>query len=309
MGTTDTLLAQRLLRVLDAHNVEYLVLHNAPDIANGKPISDVDTIVRCKPWRVVAQLLDEESRHGLSLVMTWEYDFGALTSFWMSADGSDGVQLDLLEDADGRGRYGFRTERAFSFADTSEWPPRLSRPAMLVYLLSKRIAKGDLDRADGVARELNDLGRPYHLELLSPRCRWLSARAINGHFPTSRYRHFVKWRSRASLLGIRRLARPTGITVSVPAADEKALMHICNRFSAVLARVSLVADQRAGEALRRWWLTRGPVLIIRSIRAPASSSALSIQELSASIVRAMEETTRARGKSYYFGKLWLDHSL
>jgi hypothetical protein len=294
MGTTDTRLAQRLLRVLDSQNVEYLVLHNACDIALGRPISDIDTIVRCKPWQVIEKLLNEESKHGLSLVMTWEYDFGALTSFWMSRDGSNGVQLDLLEDSQGRGRYGFRTEQAFGFADTSEWPPRLSRPAMLVYLLSKRIAKGDRDRAVGVVRELNAMERRHNLELLSPRCRRLSARAINGHFPSSRYQHFVKWRSRVSLLGIKRLVHPTGIAVCVSARDVKAVRDVYSQFSAVLARVSLSTNNRTGEALRCWWLTRGPVLIIRSPPPRLPELAPNIQELSASIVRAMEETTRAR---------------
>jgi hypothetical protein len=246
---------------------------------------------------VIAKLIDAESRHGLSLVMTWEYDLGALTSFWMSKDGSDGVQLDLLEDPHGRGRYGFRTERAFRFADTTEWPPRLSGPAMLVYLLSKRIAKGDFDRADGIIRELNAVSCFQDLGLLSRRVRRLIARAISGNFPSSRYRQYLKWRNRASVLGIRRLAKPTGIVVSVPATDENTLRHICNRFSLVLVRVSLSAGKGAPQVLHRWWLIRGPALIIRSFQASASASLLSTQEVSEFIVQAMAETTRARASN------------
>lgn len=294
MGTTDTVLAQRLLHILDTRDVEYLVLHNASDIAEGRPISDVDTIVKCQPWKVIAKLLEEQSNLGLSLVMTWEYDFGALTSFWMSSDGSNGVQLDLLKDSDGRGRYGLRTDRAFHFADTSEWPPRLSRPAMLVYLLSKRIAKGDIDRARDVVRELHAIDCSNDLNLLSHRCQRLYSRAINGQFPRIGYRHYVKWRSRVSLLGLKRLVRSTGITVQVPTQDEDALTRLYNRFSAVLARVSLSKNNGARSVLRQWWLTRGPVLVIRSSGKSAGVSPYTSHDFSASIVQEMEQATRAR---------------
>jgi hypothetical protein len=298
VGTTDTLLAQRLLRALDAENVEYLVLHNGSDIAKGEPISDVDTIVRCEPWHAIRKLIDREASHGLSLVMTWEYDFGALTSFWMSADGSDGVQLDLLRDPHGRGRYGFLTERAFRYANRSEWPPRLAQSAMLEYLLSKRIAKGDIGRASRIADDLKALGPPTSFELLNSRCRRICAKAISGQLPKAGYRHYAKWRSRASLLGLRRLTRPTGIVVSVPTADGRSLHELKNRFSAVLARVAISGDRGVKQVLRRWWLTRTPALIIASCQEPVvdklSVSALDLNDVSKIIVGAMEETTRAR---------------
>jgi hypothetical protein len=297
VGTTDTALAQRLLRALDAKNVEYLVLHNASDIAKGEPISDVDAIVKCKPWHALRELVDNEAEHGLSLVMTWEYDFGALTSFWMSADASDGVQLDLLRDPLGRGRYGFLTERAFSHANKSEWPPRLAQRASLVYLLSKRIAKGDLARARHLAGALIALDARPNLDLLNSRCRRVCDKAINGKLPRKSYRHYAMWRSRASLLGLKRLALATGIVVPVPETDAGTLEQLRNRFSPVLAHVA-ISDDGVEQALRRWWLARTPTLIMTPRQQPAvdrlSASSLDLRELSGNIVRAMAETMKAR---------------
>jgi len=273
MGTTDVSLGLSLLDCLDRLGVNYAVIHNASALTPGGETSDLDLALTGDVWEVTARLLEEQGSHGLHLAMLSEYDFGSLSSFWLSESGEDGVQLDLLADPCGRGRIGLLTEAALEdkVEDPDAGPPRLSAGAEAVYTLSKRILKRDGRRALAAIEAL-EAAEGVHAEaqlrrLLSPRMRRRAVRAfrirnteVQNVRGTGMHRlGWDLWRERLSSRGLARLAMAKGAVVFVPADREK-VQPIADRLSLVfpLVEVRTTAPSR----IRAWWLTRAPRLVL-----------------------------------------------
>jgi len=154
-------LACLLLDTLASTGVRYAVLHGEDRIADGRAESDVDVAVGAPPHQVVRSLAPLLAASGLSLGLVWPYDVCALTSIWLVPPAPDGVQLDLLCDPDGQGKYGVRTDVLLQRRIRGRCWWRLDGPTERLYLLSKRAEKRD---RPGTLRLL-DLG-PAHRQAL-----------------------------------------------------------------------------------------------------------------------------------------------
>lgn len=299
MPTTSSVQAQLALKMLDDCGVEYALLHNAKSILNGEGLSDVDVVVRDDPWEIVARAV--RNRRGLRLAMLWEYDFGALTTFWTTNDGSEGVQLDLLRDASGKGKYRVRTDALLAHVDSDVWPPRLTRPAELVYLLSKRMCKGDHDRAAKALEELASLPDWERLVArISPRRCASVRRALSGKFPGRAYATWMTWRSRLSRRGIARLRFPAGLRLRLPDCDSPEAVR--DRFDRVLVRVVLRKAPRWNWDLHTRVLLVSPTLVLLTSRRSdsiAGKGSLPHTTISARIVDALEAVAVARVERHH----------
>jgi hypothetical protein len=136
-------LACLLLDTLASTGVPYAVLHGEDRIADGRAESDVDLAVGCPPHQVLRSLAPMLAASGLFLGLVWPYDVCALTSVWLSAPGPDGVQLDLLCDPGGDGKYGVRTDALLQRRIRGRCWWRLDGRTERLYLLSKRVEKRD----------------------------------------------------------------------------------------------------------------------------------------------------------------------
>lgn len=141
MGTTSADLAIRVLDELERVEPSFVVLHGEADLSRGLATSDVDVAVVRDPHEVVADLVRPLAEADVAPIMLWPYDRNSLTIFWSDGDGNRGVQLDLVRDPAGRGRYGFRTDALIAGARRGERWPRLDDTDELLYLIRKRQVK------------------------------------------------------------------------------------------------------------------------------------------------------------------------
>lgn len=287
MGTTNPSLALPLLDCIERSEIDFAILHNVSSLESKDVISDVDTVVGADPFEVVMHLVNLKPVHGLSLVMLWEYDRGSLTSFWMTHDGGDGIQLDLLFDLKGLGRYGLRTGEAL--LDRVQSPrglPVLADSTSAVYLLSKRLVKRDETRAFEAMKRLR-LSCPDPEDavsrLLSPRMRRRSIRTLRSGKIQHRGQTADTWRPRLSAWGLRRIRTRTGAVVHVQEA-EKAFELLASRASLVLPDVRFESGPMS--RLAQWWVTRSPTLVL--IPATKASSGVPPFTTAVEVVEALE---------------------
>ncbi len=274
MGTTDVSLGLALLGCLDRRGVDYAVLHNAEALSTDHETSDIDIAIAGDPWEAVACLVEDRGSHGLYLAMLWEYDRCSLTSIWLSETCADGVQLDLLADPKGQGRYGLLTDVVLAGrVKTGAVPAHLSATSQAVYTLSKRIVKRDQERALLAIETLESVaGTDATAELrrlLSPRMRRRAARAFRTRRIGSlcfspqgegmRRLGWDRWRPRLSLFGLSRLVTATGAIISIPACREEVQL-LADRASLIFPH-AMLKDQ-APSRFYAWWLTRGPRLVL-----------------------------------------------
>lgn len=141
MPTTSPEVAMLALKGLTDMDVGFAVLHAANRLEDGD-ISDVDVAVASDPADVIAEVRETWGKAGLSPVVVWPYDIGGtLTVFLANSDGTEGVQLDMLFDPAGIGKYGVTSEGLMASARKSPIPV-VSESARLVYLWRKRTVKG-----------------------------------------------------------------------------------------------------------------------------------------------------------------------
>jgi hypothetical protein len=140
-----------------------VVLHAAQKLEEGG-ISDVDVAVETDPIEIIKTVRPAWARSGLTPILIWPYDIGGtLTVFLASADGSEGVQLDMLFDREGMGKYGVRSQGLVDSAIVGPIPV-VNEPARLTYLWRKRVVKGhdrvlDALRAEAATIPEEDLVR------------------------------------------------------------------------------------------------------------------------------------------------------
>jgi hypothetical protein len=149
--TTAPWIVEDFLTNLASEGVAFAVLHGESDIATAA--SDVD-IVGEMP---AGDLLRVGRRTGdYAAIMLWPYErSGSASLFLATPDLSAGAQIDVMYDPDGRGRLGLKSARLLEHTVAGTRFPTLEPAAQLVYLLRKRIVKGqadELDRLVGVAR-------------------------------------------------------------------------------------------------------------------------------------------------------------
>lgn len=140
-------LAHRVLVDL-ARRHPVVLLHGEEDLLAGRLTSDIDCAVASHSvTTVVAAAIEAGRTHDLRLVSVWPYDCRGLALFLSTPDLAEIVQVDVLADARGIGKYGLRTDPLVRRA--RETPHGWLRPEPLdevLYLLSKRTLKGQSDR-------------------------------------------------------------------------------------------------------------------------------------------------------------------
>ena len=155
MGTTSGSLAAAVIDALSSRRTNFAVLHRAEDLRAGTVASDVDLVVADRPIEVVEDLQGALDSLDLKPVMVWRYDSGeTLTVFFARPDLSAGLQFDLLRDRRGQGKYGIRTEVLLEATQQHEWP-QLQPLLEILYLLRKRLLKGQGERVRRLVEDLN----------------------------------------------------------------------------------------------------------------------------------------------------------
>lgn len=275
MATTDMRLAARLLRSLDGCGDEFAVLHRAEELGRSGPASDVDIVVHRPVWDFARLLVERRVAHGLFPVMFFHYDHGCLSSFWMTADGTGGVQIDAMCDPAGRNRYGFRTRELGVDADL--WPPRLACEERETYLLVKRLVKRDVGRAQAHAAGLRSIGvdpRDSVSRLISRPRRDEVLRALEN-LPRSTGLRTGVVRQRLNRRGWDRALHPIGVRLRVCLTPSTPAPDVLAPFSSVLVSARLktsgVLDQ-----IKRPLEMRRPSLVLDVCRS--ETEALSTEQ-------------------------------
>jgi len=266
MATTDAHLAAAVLDGLVAAGVEFAILHNEEKIAGGDVGSDLDVVVAARPHTVIRQVRPVLERAGLRPIMVWDYDVGhTLTVFLATPNASGGVQLDLMCDPTGRGKYGAKTESMLESRVAGARWPTVGPLHRLTYLIRKRHVKQDDDRLTTLVVEARsfpaeDLAAVIQ-ETFTPRVAESLSRVVFGGdtreappYPRGYHpRNVARW------LG--RLRKPAGFWVEITGDPPPELLNeVADRFGRILPVVG--AGVRPGRLSQIGWL-RAAVAPIR----------------------------------------------
>ncbi|MGH8950712.1 MAG: hypothetical protein ACRDX9_04745, partial [Acidimicrobiia bacterium] len=137
MATTSSDAAFEAVAALEEAEVRFAVLHGEGELARREVDSDID-IVSDRP---VHELVRASARHwaaaGLYPMIVWPYDVGGTGSVFLATqDAQQGVQLDLLHDPSGRGRYGARSDRLLSVSRPGSRFTTVAPGEQMAYLLA-----------------------------------------------------------------------------------------------------------------------------------------------------------------------------
>ncbi|MGH3614021.1 MAG: hypothetical protein ACRDRK_15805 [Pseudonocardia sp.] len=247
MPTTNALMAQALLDALEDTGVPYAVLHRESDAAAGLIESDIDVALGRPPLEVLPALMAALSHTGAGLALIWPYDVNSLNTFWLSRDCRSGVQLDLLCDPLGRGKYGLRTDAVLQHTERGERWMRLTPEVEQAYLVSKRWAKADVARLDELISRA--AGRPS-ADLTEEMFAERAARAVGAAYAGQKTpRGGRLWPNLRGLLSVRtasRLAHPVGVLVRL---RGEATLGVARDLSVMLDRVVVASDISTGRSL------------------------------------------------------------
>ena len=117
-------------------------------------LSDIDIVVGSNPRAVVRVAESSWRRRGLLPIVLWPYDVGGThTVILATPNAKDCVQLDMLYDVNGRGRYGVRSDALLASRGPGTVAPTVSEVARLVYLWQKRQLKGDTEAVTWLRRQ------------------------------------------------------------------------------------------------------------------------------------------------------------
>jgi hypothetical protein len=258
MATSDGVASAAVLDVLAGCGVRFALLHDEARIAAGSSRSDLDLVVDRDPRRILADHVPDLHRAGLYPIIVWPYDVAeTATVFLARPDASSGVQLDLLCDPSGLGKYGVRSRVLLEQTGQGERWPVIRPEHQLLYLLRKRSHKGARDEVVELRRSLGDMQRTEILaevgRLFSPPAAATVLRILDsgwdangGHEgPPSSVRQGMRW--------LRRLRSPIGFWAELVGRDSSASAEeLATRFGRFLPWSRAGGRPHAApEAL--WW--------------------------------------------------------
>jgi hypothetical protein len=254
MGLTDGELARALLDGMADEGVRFAVLHQSERLQAGEIDSDIDLVVADPPAVVMSRLRVLLARLGLAPILVWPYDAGATRGVFLArADLTEGLQLDLLHDPTGLGKYGIRSAAALAESVSGRWPA-LAADAETAYRIRKRLLKGP---PASVQSLVDGVGDPAAVvaaaaRIMTPRAAESVTRALARR----------SWRARSATplpirwrRGWRRLRRPVGAWVHLVNGSEGQADELRRRLARILPR----AEARPAGA--EWW--RQPVITRR----------------------------------------------
>jgi hypothetical protein len=216
-------LAVRVLDQLGRVEPRFVVLHGESELSRGRARSDVDVAVAGNPQSIAWSLAEALAPSGMVPIMLWPYDRNSLTVFLADEADGGGVQLDLVCDPSGQGRYGFCTDALIDRAVPGERWPRLHPDDEMLYLVRKRQVKRDTDE---VARLLGSVPADSTTTLIAraaeafsqPGSDHLVDMLSTGRFTDPKGAAFDRrWRNIAANSGFyrARLRQAVGVWVSV----------------------------------------------------------------------------------------------
>ncbi|MFP3882613.1 MAG: hypothetical protein ACLFWH_09875 [Actinomycetota bacterium] len=250
MATTNSSLAVAALDAMKSAGITFALLHGAERLSEER-FSDVDLVTDRDPDSVIVASRAEWRGRGLRPVVSSRYDLGG-TAVWLTTrDASDGVQLDLMFDPEGRGAYGLRSHELLETAAHDDPFKNVSTEASLIYLWRKRSIKGQEERLPELRASSVTDDREGFLDLSdaltgSPR----TAREILGELsPGSPRRPFHPARELGRLVG--RIRRPAGFWAH--AFSREVAIDLSSRFGRFL--VSTNSTETSPASLEPiWWL-------------------------------------------------------
>ena len=262
MATTDAKLAAAVLDSLAESDLEFALLHNEGAIAAGTVPSDLDVVVGVPPVAVIqraAALLEAE---GLLPIMLWDYDVGdTATVFLATRDASQGVQLDLMYDPRGRGKYGAKTRPMLASSVPGKRWPHVGPLHRTAYLIRKRSVKQD---DAGLRRHITDAGRFSSPEFTHAVRETFSRRVatsvlgiVEHGVASSHVPYPAAYGARNLVRRLRRVVRPTGFWVDISGGSASDVAEgVASRFLRFLP-TALATERPAGRiAQSRWVLSQ-----------------------------------------------------
>ena len=251
MATTDPRLALASLDGLREAGISFALLHGRERLLRGD-VSDVDIVVGEDPRVVVRRTTASWRSRGMLPVVIWPYDIGGTaTVFLTTPDASAGVQLDLLYDRDGVGRYAVKSPPLLTTADSSVDLPVVSDAASMVYQWHKGTVKRQAARLNALA----ELAKSIDRGLLLSTCKAISgssdtARQMLEGRPVFRRRRLDGHLGKRGARVVRRLVEPVGFWAHAPASAVGA--ELASRFSRFLV---CATTQPTPSLLRQpvWW--------------------------------------------------------
>lgn len=310
MATTAPELAVGLLDALDRLEVRFALFHDEASVAVGEVTSDLDLVVDRAPGEIIRELLPTFRQVGLRVVSHCNYDTGSTAFFLVSSTAGGSVQLDLVFDPSGFGRYALKTDEALHQAERGVRWFHLCELDEVIYLLFKRHLKRDRARFDDALLRARRLGPDAVLrrgrDLLGSRSLRALENLLVGGFEASAASWGLGGRARQVIRYARRLRRPVGYWLHVIDDDEGA---IAGGILALCEGALPIAD--AGPmpgrlpVLIRWWCREvaparwRPLLVVSQGHNPGwpapdlvlSAGTMSIDALVAEISERMETHT------------------
>lgn len=157
MATTKGELARVALRAMEEAGIGFAVIHGV-DRLSSDDISDVDLVVACTPAQVMRKTDSLWRSDGLVPVLFWPYDIGGTATIFLSTlDAREGVQLDMLYDIHGLGKYGIRSDDLLARSSIDDDLAASSDPDRLVYLWKKRSLKREVERLADLRKKARSL--------------------------------------------------------------------------------------------------------------------------------------------------------
>jgi len=225
--------------------IRVAVLHAEEHLARFDTTSDVDLVADRPIAEVLSAARPRWTASGLHAIVLWPYDVGGTgTIFLVNENATEGVQLDVLHDIDGRGQYGLRSGALLEHTTSGRRFPRLDEDASRIYLARKRQVKA-------MAIPPPDAVGDFAYHLLSPRSarQLLEADMTKQHgLSPSNARRIVS-----------RLADPIGAWVHITSGELKtasqAATILGERMSRILPHVDW-AELEPFPTRIQWWVRR-----------------------------------------------------
>lgn len=262
MGTTNANVAREALYALREAGVQFAFLHGKENLEHGQ-LSDLDLTVEKKPITVIRLAKPSWMARGLRPILVWQYDIGdTRTVFLATPDARAGVQLDLLHDVRGIGKYGINSEAILTTADLSKELPAVSESARLIYEWRKRSLKRD-QRSLQMLYERAKTLEPSTLQSssLSLTGSTETSRCIVAGVPVATRRRWLHSPLESLSRVAGRLLKPIGFWLHVQ--DRSIAEELILRFSRILASAEIGEPPPVGFSVLSWWVTRVFPTVIR----------------------------------------------
>lgn len=220
------------------------MLHAEERLARLDATSDVDLVADRPVDEVLSVAQTRWRASGLHALVLWPYDVGGTgTIFLVNENATEGVQLDVLHDINGRGQYGLRSGALLEHTTSGRRFPRLDEDASRIYLARKRQVKAQsIPQPDTV-------GEFAHHLLSSDAAQQLLQADMTKQHGLSLFN---------ARRMVNRLADPIGAWVHISSVELETASHAATILGERLSRILPHVDWAELEPFptRIWWWVR-----------------------------------------------------